>query len=47
MSSFINRFLDSLSIGRALDLAIDLGSTNTLIYLKGTGIIVDEPSVIA
>jgi rod shape-determining protein MreB len=29
------------------DLAIDLGSTNTLIYRKGKGIILDEPSVIA
>ena len=29
------------------DLAIDLGTANTLIYVKGDGIILDEPSVVA
>ncbi|MCH7730966.1 MAG: rod shape-determining protein [Candidatus Marinimicrobia bacterium] len=29
------------------DLAIDLGTTNTLIWLKGKGIVVNEPSIIA
>ncbi|RKX60519.1 MAG: rod shape-determining protein [Thermodesulfobacteriota bacterium] len=29
------------------DLAIDLGTANTLIYLKGRGIILNEPSVVA
>lgn len=29
------------------DLAIDLGTANTLIYVKGRGIILDEPSVVA
>ncbi|MEE8547473.1 MAG: rod shape-determining protein [bacterium] len=29
------------------DLAIDLGTANTLIYVKGKGIITDEPSVVA
>ena len=29
------------------DLAIDLGTANTLIFAKGRGIVVDEPSVIA
>ena len=29
------------------DLAVDLGTANTLIYVKGQGIILDEPSVIA
>lgn len=29
------------------DLSIDLGTANTLIYLKGQGIILDEPSVVA
>ena len=28
------------------DLAIDLGTTNTLVYLKGKGIIVQEPSIV-
>ncbi len=29
------------------DLAIDLGTANTLIYLRGEGIVLDEPSVVA
>jgi rod shape-determining protein MreB len=29
------------------DLAIDLGTANTLVYLKGKGIVIDEPSVVA
>ncbi|MDR1921093.1 MAG: rod shape-determining protein [Candidatus Adiutrix sp.] len=29
------------------DLAIDLGTANTLVYLKGRGVILDEPSVVA
>lgn len=29
------------------DMAIDLGTANTLIYLKGQGIIIDEPSIVA
>src|SRR5574341_2212963 len=29
------------------DLAIDLGTANTLIYVRGKGIVLDEPSVVA
>jgi rod shape-determining protein MreB len=29
------------------DMAIDLGTANTLIYVKGRGIVLDEPSVVA
>jgi rod shape-determining protein MreB len=31
----------------ANDIAIDLGTANTLVYKKGTGIVIDEPSVVA
>ncbi|MEI8239006.1 MAG: rod shape-determining protein [Actinomycetota bacterium] len=34
-----------LSLGR--DLAIDLGTANTLIYARGQGIVLNEPSVVA
>ncbi len=34
-----------LALGR--DLAIDLGTANTLIYARGQGIVLDEPSVVA
>lgn len=31
----------------ARDLAIDLGTANTLVYARGEGIVLNEPSVIA
>ena len=34
-----------LSLGR--DMAVDLGTANTLIYVRGHGIVLDEPSVVA
>lgn len=41
--SFFEKFSDYFSH----DLAIDLGTANTLVYAKGHGIILDEPSVVA
>ena len=32
-------------VGR--DMAVDLGTANTLIYVRGRGIVLDEPSVVA
>jgi rod shape-determining protein MreB len=32
---------------RSQDIAIDLGTANTLIYVRGKGIVLDEPSVVA
>ena len=29
------------------DMAIDLGTANTLVYLRGKGIVLNEPSVVA
>ena len=29
------------------DMAIDLGTANTLVYVKGKGVILNEPSVVA
>ena len=34
-----------LSLGR--DMAVDLGTANTLIYVRGQGIVLNEPSVVA
>jgi rod shape-determining protein MreB len=31
----------------AMDVAIDLGTANTLIYIKGRGIVLNEPSIVA
>lgn len=38
---------DSIFGAFSNDLAIDLGTANTLVYLKGKGIIANEPSVVA
>jgi len=40
-------FLDQLMGVFSNDVAIDLGTANTLIYLKGKGIVLNEPSVVA
>jgi rod shape-determining protein MreB and related proteins len=32
---------------RSTDLAIDLGTANTLVYAKGRGVVIDEPSIVA
>ena len=39
--------LDSILGWFSNDLAIDLGTANTLVYVKGRGIVVSEPSVVA
>ena len=39
----LSRFLGILSA----DMAIDLGTANTLVYVKGRGIVLNEPSVVA
>jgi rod shape-determining protein MreB len=36
---------NSISLGR--DMAVDLGTANTLIYVRGHGIVLNEPSVVA
>ncbi len=40
-------FFDSLTEYFSNDIAIDLGTANTLVYAKTRGIILDEPSVVA
>src|SRR5271167_2239777 len=40
-------FFDRFSDYFANDIAIDLGTANTLVFAKGRGIILDEPSVVA
>ncbi len=43
LSSMIGRFLGLFSH----DIGIDLGTANTLVYVRGQGIIINEPSVVA
>ena len=40
-------FFDSILGVFSSDLAIDLGTANTLVYVKGKGIVLSEPSVVA
>jgi rod shape-determining protein MreB len=40
-------FLDNLMGLFSTDVAIDLGTANTLVFVKGRGIVLDEPSVVA
>jgi rod shape-determining protein MreB len=41
------RFLDSLTRFGGRDMAVDLGTANTLVYVRGRGIVISEPSVVA
>jgi rod shape-determining protein MreB len=40
-------FLDSFFQKFSKDIGIDLGTANTLVYVKGKGIVINEPSVVA
>ncbi len=40
-------FWDSILNPVSLDIGIDLGTANTLVYIKGRGIVLNEPSVVA
>lgn len=40
-------FFDKFSDYFSNDIAIDLGTANTLVYVRGQGIVLDEPSVVA
>ncbi len=42
-TSYINRIFDSVST----DIGIDLGTANTLVYVKGKGIVLNEPTIVA
>ena len=43
----IVNFVRNLANEVAIDLAVDLGTANTLVYAHGRGIVVNEPSVVA
>lgn len=51
MTNFFHTFKRDVSdrfFGRfSLDIGIDLGTANTLVYVKGRGIVINEPSVVA
>jgi rod shape-determining protein MreB and related proteins len=46
-ANFAQNMFKFLKSYLSTDLAIDLGTANTLIYVRGRGIVLDEPSVVA
>ena len=47
MFEFIDKIKEKLNRKFSNDIGIDLGTANTLVYLAGKGIVVNEPSVVA
>jgi rod shape-determining protein MreB len=43
----MNNFLQKIYNKFSNDIGIDLGTANTLVYVKGQGVVIDEPSVVA
>jgi rod shape-determining protein MreB len=43
ISKYLNKLLSTVST----DIAIDLGTANTLVYVKGKGIVLNEPTIVA
>jgi rod shape-determining protein MreB len=47
MKNKIKKYLEKISRRFSQDIAIDLGTANSLVYVRGRGIILTEPSVVA
>ena len=45
--SFIGRQLDTVLSAVSTDIGIDLGTSNTLVYIKGKGVVLNEPTIVA
>lgn len=43
----MSRFLSNVAGLVSRDMAVDLGTANTIVYVRGEGIVLDEPSVVA
>ena len=46
-SIFAAQMWKKVSSCMSADIAVDLGTANTLVYVKGEGIVLNEPSVVA
>jgi rod shape-determining protein MreB and related proteins len=44
---FLSRQINALLSAVSTDMAIDLGTANTLVYVKGKGIVLNEPTIVA
>ena len=47
LDAFFNSFGGGFRAALGRDMAVDLGTANTLVYVRGEGIVLDEPSVVA
>jgi len=47
MFSSIKKAIDRVLMWFSNDIGIDLGTANTLVYVKGRGIVINEPSIVA
>lgn len=47
ISKFFGKIIGGFGRGFSKDIGIDLGTANTLVYVKGQGIVINEPSVVA
>lgn len=47
MKKFFRKHIDKISRYLSNDIGIDLGTANTLVYMRGQGIVINEPSVVA
>lgn len=45
--SFLSGYLNKVLATVSTDIAIDLGTANTLVYVKGKGIVLNEPTIVA
>ncbi len=45
--SFVSTYLNKVLSAVSTDIAIDLGTANTLVYVKGKGIVLNEPTIVA
>lgn len=45
--SFLSRYFDPLLAAVSTDIGIDLGTANTLVYVRGKGIVLSEPTIVA
>ena len=45
--NFFSRQIGALLSAVSTDIAIDLGTANTLVYVKGKGIVLNEPTIVA
>lgn len=45
--SFLTKYIQKALSAVSTDMAIDLGTANTLVYVKGKGIVINEPTIVA